>query len=189
MNLYKRAGINPMMGCIPMLLQFPILVAMFRFFPASIELRQQSFLWADDLSSYDSILDLPFNIPFYGAHISLFCLLMTVAQIFYTKITMKQQPQNNAMPGMKFMMYFMPVMMLFILNSQSAALNYYYLISLCITFIQMFAIQKSINGEKVLKRLEANSKKPLKKSKWQQRIEALEKQNQALMAERQKKRK
>lgn len=189
MNLYKRAGINPMAGCLPMLLQFPILVAMFRFFPASIELRQQSFLWADDLSSYDSILDLPFNIPFYGAHISLFCLLMTVAQIFYTRITMKQQPQNNSMPGMKFMMYFMPVMMLFILNSQSAALNYYYLISLCITFIQMFAIQKSINGEKVLKRLEANSKKPLKKSKWQQRIEALEKQNQALMAERQKKRK
>lgn len=189
MNLYKRAGINPMAGCLPMLLQFPILVAMFRFFPASIELRQQSFLWADDLSSYDSILDLPFNIPFYGAHISLFCLLMTVAQVFYTKITMKQQPQNNAMPGMKFMMYFMPVMMLFILNSQSAALNYYYLISLCITFIQMFAIQKSINGEKVLKRLEANSKKPLKKSKWQQRIEALEKQNQALMAERQKRKK
>lgn len=189
MNLYKRAGINPMAGCLPMLLQFPILVAMFRFFPASIELRQQSFLWADDLSSYDSILDLPFNIPFYGAHISLFCLLMTVAQIFYTKITMQQQPQNNAMPGMKFMMYFMPVMMLFILNSQSAALNYYYLISLCITFIQMFAIQKSINGEKVLKRLEANSKKPLKKSKWQQRIEALEKQNQALMAERQKRQK
>lgn len=189
MNLYKRAGINPMAGCLPMLLQFPILVAMFRFFPASIELRQQSFLWADDLSSYDSILDLPFNIPFYGAHISLFCLLMTVAQIFYTKITMKQQPQNNSMPGMKFMMYFMPVMMLFILNSQSAALNYYYLISLCITFIQMFAIQKSINGEKVLKRLEANSKKPLKKSKWQQRIEALEKQNQALMAERQKRKK
>lgn len=189
MNLYKRAGINPMAGCLPMLLQFPILVAMFRFFPASIELRQQSFLWADDLSSYDSILDLPFNIPFYGAHISLFCLLMTVAQVFYTKITMKQQPQNNSMPGMKFMMYFMPVMMLFILNSQSAALNYYYLISLCITFIQMFAIQKSINGEKVLKRLEANSKKPLKKSKWQQRIEALEKQNQALMAERQKRKK
>lgn len=189
MNLYKRAGINPMAGCLPMLLQFPILVAMFRFFPASIELRQQSFLWADDLSSYDSILDLPFNIPFYGAHISLFCLLMTVAQIFYTRITMKQQPQNNSMPGMKFMMYFMPVMMLFILNSQSAALNYYYLISLCITFIQMFAIQKSINGEKVLKRLEANSKKPLKKSKWQQRIEALEKQNQALMAERQKRQK
>lgn len=186
MNLYKRAGINPMAGCLPMLLQFPILIAMFRFFPASIELRQQSFLWADDLSSYDSILDLPFNIPFYGSHVSLFCLLMTIAQLFYTRITMKQQAQTNSMPGMKFMMYFMPVMMLFILNSFSAALNYYYLISLCFTFLQMFVIQKSINPEKVLKRLEANSKKPMKKSKWQQRIEALEKQNQAILAERAK---
>ncbi len=186
MNLYKRAGISPMAGCLPMLLQFPILVAMFRFFPASIELRQQSFLWADDLSSYDSILNLPFNIPFYGSHISLFCLLMTVAQIFYTRMTMKQQPQNNSMPGMKFMMYFMPVMMLFFLNSQSAALNYYYLISLCITFLQMYIIRKSIDEKKVLKRLEANSKKPLKKSKWQQRIEAMQKQNEALLAERQK---
>ena len=186
MNLYKRAGINPMSGCLPMLFQFPILVAMFRFFPASIELRQQSFLWADDLSSYDSILNLPFNIPFYGSHVSLFCLLMTIAQLFYTRMTMKQQQQSNTMPGMKFMMYFMPIMMLFILNSQSAALNYYYLISLCITFIQMFIIQRTINEQKVLKRLEANSKKPLKKSKWQQRIEALEKQNQALIAERQK---
>ena len=169
-----------------MLLQFPILIAMFRFFPASIELRQQSFLWADDLSSYDSILDLPFNIPFYGSHVSLFCLLMTIAQLFYTRITMKQQAQTNSMPGMKFMMYFMPVMMLFILNSFSAALNYYYLISLCFTFLQMFIIQKSIDPEKVLKRLEANSKKPMKKSKWQQRIEALEKQNQAILAERAK---
>lgn len=186
MNLYKRAGINPMAGCLPMLLQFPILIAMFRFFPASIELRQQSFLWADDLSSYDSILDLPFNIPFYGSHVSLFCLLMTIAQLFYTRITMKQQAQTNSMPGMKFMMYFMPVMMLFILNSFSAALNYYYLISLCFTFLQMFIIQKSIDPEKVLKRLEANSKKPMKKSKWQQRIEALEKQNQAILAERAK---
>ncbi len=186
MNLYKRAGISPMAGCLPMLLQFPILVAMFRFFPASIELRQQSFLWADDLSSYDSILNLPFNIPFYGSHVSLFCLLMTVAQIFYTRMTMKQQHQNNSMPGMKFMMYFMPVMMLFFLNSQSAALNYYYLISLCITFLQMFIIRKTIDEKKVLKRLEANSKKPLKKSKWQQRIEAMQKQNEALLAERQK---
>lgn len=186
MGLYKRAGINPMTGCIPMLFQFPILVAMFRFFPASIELRQQSFLWADDLSSYDSILDLPFNIPFYGSHISLFCLLMTVAQLFYTRIMMKQQSQNASMPGMKFMMYFMPIMMLFILNNQSAALNYYYLISLCITFLQMFIIRKTINEKKVLQRLEANSKKPLKKSKWQQRMEALQKQNEALLAERQK---
>ena len=186
MNLYKRAGIKPMAGCLPMLIQFPILVAMFRFFPASIELRQQSFLWADDLSTYDSILNLPFNIPFYGNHISLFCLLMTAAQLIYTHITMKQQAQTQTMPGMKFMMYFMPIMMLFIFNSFSAALNYYYFISLCFTFLQMFIIRKTIDEKKVLQRLEANAKKPLKKSKWQQRIEALEKQNQAILEERKK---
>ncbi len=186
MNLYKRAGIKPMAGCLPMLIQFPILIAMFRFFPASIELRQQSFLWADDLSTYDSILNLPFNIPFYGNHISLFCLLMTVAQLIYTHISMKQQAQTQTMPGMKFMMYFMPIMMLFIFNSFSAALNYYYFISLCFTFLQMFIIRKTIDEKKVLQRLEANAKKPLKKSKWQQRIEALEKQNQAILEERKK---
>lgn len=186
MNLYKRAGIKPMAGCLPMLIQFPILVAMFRFFPASIELRQQSFLWADDLSTYDSILNLPFNIPFYGNHISLFCLLMTAAQLIYTHISMKQQAQQQTMPGMKFMMYFMPIMMLFIFNSFSAALNYYYFISLCFTFLQMFIIRKTIDEKKVLQRLEANAKKPLKKSKWQQRIEALEKQNQAILEERKK---
>ena len=103
MNLYKRAGIKPMAGCLPMLIQFPILIAMFRFFPASIELRQQSFLWADDLSTYDSIINLPFNIPFYGNHVSLFCLLMTIAQLVYTHISMKQQAQQQTMPGMKFM--------------------------------------------------------------------------------------
>ena len=186
MNLYKRAGIKPMAGCLPMLIQFPILVAMFRFFPASIELRQQSFLWADDLSTYDSIINLPFNIPFYGNHVSLFCLLMTIAQLIYTHISMKQQAQQQTMPGMKFMMYFMPIMMLFIFNSFSAALNYYYFISLCFTFLQMFIIRKTIDEKKVLQRLEANAKKPLKKSKWQQRIEALEKQNQALQEERKK---
>ncbi|MBQ5892015.1 MAG: membrane protein insertase YidC [Bacteroidales bacterium] len=186
MNLYKRAGIKPMAGCLPMLIQLPILIAMFRFFPASIELRQQSFLWADDLSTYDSIINLPFNIPFYGNHVSLFCLLMTIAQLIYTHISMKQQAQQQTMPGMKFMMYFMPIMMLFIFNSFSAALNYYYFISLCFTFLQMFIIRKTIDEKKVLQRLEANAKKPLKKSKWQQRIEALEKQNQALQEERRK---
>lgn len=186
MNLYKRAGIKPMAGCLPMLIQFPILIAMFRFFPASIELRQQSFLWADDLSTYDSIINLPFNIPFYGNHVSLFCLLMTIAQLIYTHISMKQQAQQQTMPGMKFMMYFMPIMMLFIFNSFSAALNYYYFISLCFTFLQMFIIRKTIDEKKVLQRLEANAKKPLKKSKWQQRIEALEKQNQAILEERKK---
>ena len=186
MNLYKRAGIKPMAGCLPMLIQIPILIAMFRFFPASIELRQQSFLWADDLSTYDSIINLPFNIPFYGNHVSLFCLLMTIAQLIYTHISMKQQAQQQTMPGMKFMMYFMPIMMLFIFNSFSAALNYYYFISLCFTFLQMFIIRKTIDEKKVLQRLEANAKKPLKKSKWQQRIEALEKQNQAILEERKK---
>lgn len=186
MQLYRRAGINPMMGCFPMLLQFPILVAMFRFFPSSVELRQQSFLWADDLSTYDSILDLPFNIPFYGNHVSLFCLLMTIAQLIYTKMTMSQQTQNNAMPGMKFMMYGMPIFMLFILNNFSAALNYYYLISLLISVLQMYIIRKTIDENKVLARLQQNSKKPMKKSKWQQRMENLEKQNRKLMQERQK---
>ncbi|MDD2288466.1 MAG: membrane protein insertase YidC [Bacteroidales bacterium] len=186
MALYKRAGINPMAGCLPMILQFPILIAMFRFFPASIELRQQSFLWADDLSSYDSILNLPFTIPFYGSHVSLFCLLMTVAQIFYTRMTMKQQQSTNSMPGMKTMMYLMPVMMLFVLNSFSAALNYYYFISMCITFIQVWVIKKTINEQKVLDTLKRNSNKPIKKSKWQERIEALEKQNKTLVEQRQK---
>ncbi|MDR1006095.1 MAG: membrane protein insertase YidC [Bacteroidales bacterium] len=184
MQLYKRAGINPMAGCLPMLLQFPILVAMFRFFPSSIELRQKSFLWAPDLSSYDSILDLPFSIPFYGSNVSLFCLLMTVAQILYTRMTMKQQAGSNAMPGMKYMMYLMPIFMLFILNRYSAALNYYYFISLCFTFLQMFVIRKTINEQKVWKTLAANSKKPMQKSKWQMRMEALEKQNKALQAQR-----
>ncbi|MBR1627132.1 MAG: membrane protein insertase YidC [Bacteroidales bacterium] len=185
-QLYRRAGINPMAGCLPMLIQFPILIAMFRFFPSSIELRQQSFLWADDLSTYDSIINLPFNIPFAGNHISLFCVLMTVAQLLYTKMTMNQQAQTNAMPGMKFMMYGMPVMMFFILNNFSAALNYYYLLSLFISVIQMFVIRKSIDEKKILERLKENSKKPMKKSKWQQRMEALEKQNRKLLEERQK---
>jgi YidC/Oxa1 family membrane protein insertase len=184
MQLYKRAGVNPMAGCFPMLLQFPILVAMFRFFPASIELRQKSFLWADDLSSYDSILDLPFNIPFYGSNVSLFCLLMTIAQIFYTRMTMKQQSQTNAMPGMKYMMYLMPVFMLFVLNQYSAALNYYYFVSLCFTFLQMWIIRATIDEKKVWAKFAANSNKPVKKSKWQQRIEALEKQNKALQQQR-----
>ncbi len=185
-QLYRRAGINPMAGCLPMLVQFPILIAMFRFFPSSIELRQQPFLWAEDLSTYDSILNLPFNIPFAGNHISLFCVLMTIAQLLYTKMTMNQQAQTNAMPGMKLMMYGMPIMMFFILNNFSAALNYYYLLSLFISVLQMFIIRKTINEQKILERLKQNSKKPMKKSKWQQRMEDLEKKNRKLLAEREK---
>ena len=185
-QLYRRAGINPMAGCLPMIVQFPILIAMFRFFPSSIELRQQPFLWADDLSTYDSIVNLPFNIPFAGSHISLFCVLMTVAQLFYTKMTMNQQAQTNTMPGMKFMMYGMPIMMFFILNNFSAALNYYYLLSLFISVLQMFIIRKTIDEKKILERLAQNSKKPMNKSKWQQRMENLEKRNRKLLEERQK---
>jgi len=189
MSLYKRAGINPMAGCLPMILQFPILVAMFRFFPASIELRQQPFLWADDLSSYDSIINLPFKIPFYGSNVSLFCLLMTVAQIFYTKMTMKQQEGSTQMPGMKWMMYLMPVFMLFMLNQYSAALNYYYFISMCFTFIQVYVIQETINEDKILKRLKDSQGKPAPKSKWQKKMEAMEKRNRDLMTQRQKQQK
>ena len=185
MTLYKRAGVSPMAGCLPMILQFPILVAMFRFFPASIELRQKSFLWADDLSSYDSIFNLPFEIPFYGSNVSLFCLLMTTAQLFYTRMTMKQQAGSNQMPGMKYMMYFMPIMMLFVLNKYSAALNFYYFVSLCITFFQFWLIGKTINEQKVLDTLKANKNKPIKKSKWQAKMEALEKQNREIQEQRQ----
>lgn len=189
MALYKRAGVNPMAGCLPMLLQFPILVAMFRFFPASIELRQQSFLWADDLSSYDSILNLPFEIPFYGSHVSLFCLLMTIAQIFYTRMTMKQQQGTTQMPGMKVMMYMMPIFMLFMLNKFSSALNYYYFVSMCFTFLQVWIIGRTINAQKVLDKLKANQNMPIKKSKWQERMEALEKQNRTLVEQRKKQQK
>ncbi|MDE7072013.1 MAG: membrane protein insertase YidC, partial [Bacteroidales bacterium] len=167
-------------GCIPMLLQFPIVLAMFRFFPASIELRQKSFLWASDLSSYDSIADLPFNIPFYGSHISLFALLMAASNLLYTHMTMKQQAQNNQMPGMKFMMYFMPVMLLCFLNSYASGLNYYYCLSMFITFLQMFFIRRMINDEKVLARIQENKKKPVKKSKFQIRLEEMARRQQEI---------
>lgn len=172
MSLYKQAGVNPMAGCIPMLLQFPILIAMFRFFPASFELRQESFLWADDLSTYDSILDLPFNIPFYGDHVSLFTLLMTISTIMYTKVNNDLMGSSSQqLPGMKTMMYIMPIMFLGIFNSYASGLSYYYLLANLITFLQMFLIRKTINESKIRKQIEINKKKPKKKSKWQQRLE------------------
>lgn len=183
MALYKKAGISPMSGCIPLLLQFPILLAMFRFIPSSFELRQQPFLWSDDLSSYDSILDLPFNIPFYGAHISLFALLMAVSNFFYTRVTMRMQPSSGTMPGMKFMMYFMPVMLLAFLNSYSAALNYYYFLSSIFTFLQMFIIRKLIDDDKVLAKIQENKKKPVKKSKFQMRLEEMARRQQEIARE------
>ena len=181
MDLYKRAGINPMGGCLPMLLQFPILWAMFRFFPASIELRQQRFLWADDLSTYDSILDFNFNIPLYGDHISLFALLMAVTMFFYSKMTSSQMATDPNMKGMKFMtVWMMPIMMLFICNNLSAALSYYYFISNLLTMLQTWVIKKwVIKPEEIRKKIEESYKKPLVKSKWEQRLEEARKMQQA----------
>jgi YidC/Oxa1 family membrane protein insertase len=169
MELYKRAGVNPMGGCLPQLLQFPILFAMFRFFPVSIELRQESFLWATDLSTYDSILNLPFTIPFYGNHVSLFTLLMTASTILTMK--MSGSTPGSDQPGMKFMMYVMPVMFMFLLNNFSAGLTYYYFLANVITYLQNVISKRFINADLVLATLEENKKKPLKKSKWQMRLE------------------
>ena len=180
MNLQKQAGASPTSGCIPMLLQFPILIAVFRFFPSSIELRQQPFLWAEDLSTYDSILDLPFRIPGYGDHVSLFCLLMTITTFIYTYVNNKQMDTtaNPQMKGMKVMMYLMPIMFLGIFNSYSAGLSYYYMLANIITFIQMFVFRKMINEDKVRATIEENKRKPMKKSRFQQRLEAAQKAQQ-----------
>lgn len=179
MALYKKAGVNPMAGCVPMLLQLPILLALFRFFPASIELRQQGFLWADDLSSYDSILDLPFTIPFYGDHVSLFTLLMAGSMVLYTHLNSQMMSSSNQMPGMKTMMYMMPVMLLGIFNSFASGLSYYYFLANVITFGQMFIFKKMIDEDALRAKIEENKKKPVKKSKWQQRMEQLAKQQEA----------
>lgn len=175
MALYRKAGVNPMGGCLPMLLQFPILIAMFFFFPTSIELRGQSFLWANDLSTYDSVISLPFDIPIYGSHVSLFCLLMTVTTIFYTKLN-QQTTSTQGMPGMKTMMYMMPVMFLFILNSYPAGLSYYYFLANLITIGQTFLIRSFVDEDKIRAQLQANKKKPKKKSGFQKRLEDMAKQ-------------
>ena len=183
MELYKKAGINPMGGCIPMLIQMPILIAMFRFFPASIELREQPFLWADDLSSYDSVWNLPFSIPFYGDHVSLFALLMTVTLFVFSYFNYQQtassQPQ---MAGMKFMMvYLMPIMMLFWFNNYSSGLCYYYFLSTLISIVQTLVIRRMIDDEKIHAIMKANVAKRTngKKSKFQQRYEELMREQQA----------
>jgi YidC/Oxa1 family membrane protein insertase len=174
MDLYKRAGVSPLGGCLPMLLQFPILFAMFRFFPVSIELRQEHFLWATDLSTYDSILKLPFTIPMYGDHVSLFTILMTASSLLTMKMTGSSPGQDQ--PGMKIMMYMMPVMFMVILNNFSAGLTYYYFLANMLTWIQNLVSKRFIDESKVLATLEENRKKPVKKSKWQQRLEAAAKQ-------------
>ena len=179
MDLYKKAGANPMGGCLPMLLQFPILYAMFRFFPTSIELRQEGFLWAHDLSTYDSILDLPFTIPMYGDHVSLFTLLMTVTTMISMKWNNQASAGGSQMPGMKTMMYIMPVMFMFILNNFSSGLTYYYFLANLITIGQNLVFKRFIDEEKIMKKINAKKNQPAKKSKFAQRLEALQKQQQA----------
>ena len=182
MELYQKAGISPMGGCLPMLLQMPILFAMFRFFPASIELRQQKFLWAEDLSAYDSIWDFGVNVPLLGDHLSLFALLMAVTMFFYSRMTSSQMSDDPNMAGMKFMsLYLMPVMMFFICNNLSAALSYYYLLSNIITMIMTWYIRKYVVTEdKVRADMMLNASKPKKKSKWQQRLEEAQKMQEQM---------
>ena len=186
MDLYKKAGASPTSGCLPMLLQLPILWAVFRFFPSSIELRQQPFLWADDLSTYDSILDLGFNIPFYGDHVSLFTLLMTVTTILYTYINNKQMAATNqqGMKGMKVMMYIMPIMFLGLFNSYSAGLSYYYMLVNIITFIQMYLFRVFTDEDKLRKKIELAKQRPVKKSRFQKRLEEMQKQQQQAQRKR-----
>ena len=191
MALYKRAGVSPMGGCLPMLLTFPILWAMFRFFPASIELRQQSFLWCHDLSAYDSIIDYGVRIPILGDHLSLFALLMAVTMWVYSKLTMSSQPGANdpSAASMRFMsLWMMPIMMFFICNSLSAALSYYYLLSQLISILQTWLIRKSINKDAILEKVRASEGKPLPKSKWQQKLEEVQRMQERQLKQQQKRR-
>ncbi len=191
MALYSKAGANPMSGCLPMLLQMPILFAMFSFFPSAIELRGQSFLWAHDLSAPDAIISWTGNIPlvtqYFGNHISLFCLLMTATNIIYTYLN--TQNQSNAMPGMKWMMYLMPVFFMIFFNNYAAGLSYYYFLSLLITIIQTYAFRFIIKEEDVKKKMAEAAKKPKKKSGFMARLEEMQKQQQAMLREQQRQQK
>lgn len=195
MALYRETGVNPMAGCIPMLIQMPILFALFRFFPATFDLRQKSFLWAEDLSTYDSIYDLGFNIPMYGDHISLFTLMMAVSMIFYTKANSQMTQGMGGDAGgamasqMKMMTYLMPIMMLFFFNSYAAGLSFYYLIANVITIAQQFIIRKWIVDEdKLHAKIQANkTKKKKKKGGFAAKLEKRMKDAQELQAKRKKK--
>ncbi len=189
MQLYRKAGVSPLSGCIPALLQMPILFAMIAFFPAAFELRQQGLLWANDLTTYDSILDLPFNIPAYGSHVSLFALLMTITTIFYTKMNSSQMTATGGIQAqqMKIMMYLMPVVFLIFLNSYSAALSYYYFLSNLISILLMLFIRRFMIDEKKLhSQIEENKKKTPKKSKWMGRMEEIQKARQEQLRQQQK---
>lgn len=194
MELYSRAGASPMSGCLPMLLQMPILIAMYMFFPSAIELRQQSFLWAHDLSTYDAIVSwntyIPIITPYFGNHISLFCLLMTITNIIYTKFNMDQtNTGQQQMPGMKIMMYMMPLMFLVFFNQNAAGLSYYYFVSTLITIIQTLIFRYTINEEKLLAKLEANKRKPMKKSGFMARLEEAQRKQQEQVRKQQQNRK
>jgi len=191
MDLYGKVGVSPMSGCLPTLLQMPILFAMFSFFPAAIELRQQSFLWATDLSAYDSIMQLPFTVPFgFGNHISLFCLLMTATNIVFTKLNMANTPTNDQMGGgmMKWMMYLMPLMFLFMFNNYASGLSYYYFISTLISIGQTYAIRATVDEKKMLDELHAKRKsnlnKPAKKSGFMSRLEKMQQEQQKAIKNR-----
>lgn len=177
MSLYKQAGVNPLGGCVPLLFQIPILFALFNFFPNAIELRQQAFLWADDLSTYDSVLTLPFEIPFYGSHVSLFALLMTISTIVYTRMNNQLSGTNAQMPQLKWMMYLMPVIFLFVLNSYASGLNYYYFLANIITFGQQFIFTKLVDDKKIHAQIQLNKLKPksTKISGFQQKLEEMAK--------------
>ncbi|MCM1521490.1 MAG: membrane protein insertase YidC [Muribaculaceae bacterium] len=185
MALYSRAGANPMSGCLPMLLQMPVLIAMFWFFPSAIELRGESFLWAKDLAAPDAIVSWTANIPFisstFGNHISLFCLLMTATNIVYTYLT--QQSQGASMPGMKWMMYMMPLMFLFIFNNYAAGLSYYYFLSLLITIMMTYIFRHVVSEEKMRAKMAAEAKKPKKKGWFAAKLEEAQKQQEAMLRE------
>lgn len=189
MALYSKYGVSPMGGCLPMILQMPIFFALFMFVPTAIELRQQSFLWASDLSTYDALITWNAHIPFIGNHLSLFCLLFSITNILNTMYTMKQQDTGQSMPGMKIMMYAMPIMFIFILNDYASGLNYYYFISALISIIIMIVLKKTVSDEKILAQLEANMKNPKKKKKsgFMARMEAMQKEQERLAKEREKK--
>ncbi len=190
MALYSKAGASPFSGCLPMLLQLPILVAMFNFFPSAIELRGQSFLWAKDLSAPDAIVSWTTNIPFisstFGNHISLFCLLMTVTNIAYSYYNMQSQPQNNAMPGMKWMMLLMPLMFLVFFNNYASGLSLYYFLFLLFTIVQMWVFRKVVNEDKLRAQMAASAKKTKKKSGFMARLEEAQKRQQQMLREQQK---
>lgn len=186
MALYRKAGVNPMAGCFPLLLQIPILFALIRFFPTAFELRQQGFLWAEDLSTYDSVIQLPFTIPLYGDHVSLFALLMTISTVIYTYVNQQMMPQNNQFPAMKYMLYIMPVFMLVFLNKYSSGLSYYYLISNLITFFQIWLMRKfMVDEDKLRKQIEENKKKPAKKSGLMERLEKAQRDRMEQMRQQQ----